>query len=145
MINKTTKPNIRRRFFAGFIDYTIIFSAHFFLILFLGSPDENGEYHLYGLVGIVPILFWGIMTIGLELCFGATVGNLIVGLKPISINNDGNEIGFTQSFKRHFLDIIDMFCFGLVACIAIKNTEKNQRLGDLWAKTIVVKRNDKMH
>ena len=85
------------------------------------------------------------MTIGLELCFGATLGNLIVGLKPIPINNDGNEIGFTQSFKRHFLDMIDMFCFGLVAYIAIKNTEKNQRLGDLWAKTVVVNRNDKMN
>ena len=31
-----------------------------------------------------------------------------------------------------------MFFFGLVGIITIKNTDKNQRVGDLWAKTIVV-------
>jgi uncharacterized RDD family membrane protein YckC len=31
-----------------------------------------------------------------------------------------------------------MFFFGLIAILTIKNTEKNQRLGDLWAKTVVV-------
>ena len=46
-----------------------------------------------------------------------------------------------QSFKRHLLDPIDMSMFGLIAIIIIKNTNYNQRLGDLWAKTIVVKNN----
>ena len=142
MTNIKTKPNIRRRFFAGFIDYSIIFTSQLLLIIFLGTPDEQGEYHLTGLICLVPILFWGIMTIGLELAFGATVGNLIVGLEPIPINGTSNEIRFSQSFKRHFLDIIDMFFFGLVAYITIKNTEKNQRLGDIWAKTIVVNKNE---
>ena len=34
-----------------------------------------------------------------------------------------------------------MFPFGLIGVITIKNTEKHQRLGDLWAKTIVVSKN----
>ncbi|WP_281013643.1 hypothetical protein [Psychroflexus torquis] len=32
-----------------------------------------------------------------------------------------------------------MFLFGLIGILTIKNSEKNQRLGDMWAKTSVVK------
>jgi len=37
------------------------------------------------------------------------------------------------------LDPIDMFFFGLIGIVTIKNTDKNQRLGDIWGNTIVVK------
>ena len=40
--------------------------------------------------------------------------------------------------KRHLLDPIDLLFYGIPAIITIKNTEKHQRLGDLWAKTIVI-------
>ncbi len=49
---------------------------------------------------------------------------------------------FGQSFKRHLLDPIDMFFFGLIGILTIKNSVKNQRLGDMWAKTIVMKTSD---
>ncbi|WP_394335734.1 RDD family protein [Flavobacterium cyanobacteriorum] len=59
-------------------------------------------------------------------------------LKPLHAENR-NKPTFFQSLKRHVLDPVDMFPFGLIAIITIKNTDKHQRLGDLWAKTIVVK------
>lgn len=37
------------------------------------------------------------------------------------------------------LDPLDMFPFGIIGYITMKNTSKTQRLGDIWAKTIVVK------
>ena len=43
-----------------------------------------------------------------------------------------------QAFKRHLVDPIDFLIWGLSAAIAIKNSDKHQRLGDMWAKTIVV-------
>ena len=88
------------------------------------------------------------MTIGFEQWFGATIGNLLVGLKPISILKNKyilineNKLTFGQSFKRHLLDPIDMFFFGLVGIVTIKNSDKNQRVGDIWAHTIVVKKTD---
>jgi len=78
------------------------------------------------------------MTVGLEIGFGATLRNSLVGLKPIPKNGTNRKLTFGEAFKRHLLDPIDMFFFGLVGIITIKNTDLNQRVGDLWAKTIVV-------
>jgi uncharacterized RDD family membrane protein YckC len=74
----------------------------------------------------------------LEQFFGQTLGNAIVNLKPVGIQTNQKPT-LTQSFKRHLVAPIDLFVlFGLVGYLTIKNTDKNQRLGDLWAKTIVI-------
>ncbi|WP_047414155.1 RDD family protein [Cellulophaga sp. Hel_I_12] len=146
-----TQPNIGKRVLAGFIDYFIIYAVTFFLAYTLGEPNDEGGYSLNGAPALIPMIFWLFMTVGLEQLFGATFGNGLVGLKPISIlehidgriyKNAIQKSTFGQSFKRHLLDLIDMFFFGLVAIITIKNSEKNQRLGDLWAKTTVIKIED---
>ena len=110
-----TQPFIGRRIIAGIIDYGIIYG---FSILYV-----------------------------IEQLMGETLGNTLVGLKPISIKENqlstfkGGNIKptFSQSLKRHLLDPIDMFFFGLVGILTINNSDNNQRLGDMWAKTIVVK------
>lgn len=147
----TTEPNIGKRIAAGLVDYIIIYAFFFIYVYSFGEPTEDGGYSVSGFLGLVPVLFWGLMTVGLEQLFGATLGNSLVGLKPISIleNIDGQAFkstiqkpSFGQSFKRHLLDPIDMSFFGLVGIITIKNSRKNQRLGDQWAKTIVIKVGD---
>ncbi len=143
-----TESSIGKRFLAGFIDYLIIYTFFFIYGYQFGQPDGDGGFTINGLPALGPILFWLLMTVGLEQFFGATLGNGIVGLMPKSIKKDadgqnwGNYMDkptFGQSFKRHLLDPIDMIFFGLVAIIIIKNSELNQRLGDMWAKTVVVK------
>jgi len=143
-----TESNIGNRFTAGLIDYIFIYGFTFAYVFAFGEPNDEGSYSVSGLPALGPVIFWGIMTIGLEQWFGATLGNLFVGLKPVSINYSynkqtgitlGEKLTFGQSFKRHFLDPIDMFFFGLIGYVTIKNTEKNQRLGDIWANTIVIK------
>lgn len=37
------------------------------------------------------------------------------------------------------MDPVDMFAFGLVAIVTISNTERKQRVGDIWARTVIVK------
>lgn len=141
-----TEPNIGKRIIAGLVDYVIIYAFLFIVAYAIGEPTEDG-YQLNGLKAFIPVIFWTIMTVGLEQAFGATLGNSLVGLKPISIleKDDGQTFKtnnskptFGQSFKRHLLDPIDMLFFGIIGIITIKNSEKNQRLGDQWAKTIVV-------
>ena len=134
-----TEPNIGNRFAAGLVDYIIIYAVTFFLAYTLGEPNDEGGYSLNGLPGLIPMAFWLFMTVGLEIGFGATLGNTLVGLKPIRKNGTNRKLTFGESFKRHSLDPIDMFFFGLVGIITIKNTDKNQRLGDIWGKTIVVR------
>lgn len=143
-----TEPNIGKRFLAGLIDYLIIYTFFFIFGYAFGQLDGDGGFTINGLPALGPILFWGLMTIGLEQFFGATLGNGLVGLKPKSIKEETNgknwenylgKPTFGQSFKRHLLDPIDMIFFGLIGIITIKNTALNQRIGDLWAKTVVVK------
>jgi uncharacterized RDD family membrane protein YckC len=138
MQNIKTEPNIGNRFLAGFIDYLIIYGVTFIMIFAIGEPNDEGEYSLNGLPALIPMFFWLIMTVGLESGLGGTIGNSLVGLKAIPMSGINRKLTFGESFKRHLLDPIDMFFFGLVGIITIKNTEKNQRVGDLWAKTIVV-------
>ena len=133
--------NLKRRFCAGLIDYFIIYGIAFFLIFLLGKPDVDGTYHLNGWPALVPILFWLIFTVGFEVFLGGTLGNSIVSLKVLPVNRLQRNLTFGESLKRHLMDPIDMFLFGLVAIIVIGNTEKRQRLGDMWGKTVVVRTN----
>ncbi len=135
-----TKPKyIGRRYLAGFIDYSIVYLITFLLVFTLGTQDEDYTYHLNGLPALIPVLFWFLFIVCLENWFGATVGNSIVSLKPTTLSGYANKISFGQSLKRHLLDPIDMFFFGLIAIMVIKTSDKNQRLGDIWAKTTVTK------
>ena len=127
------------RFVAGLIDYIIILSFLIYFVYTVGKPTDDGGYEVNGLPAFIPILFWFIMTVVLEQLLGATLGNIVIGIKPVSIENANIKPTFSQSLKRHLLDPIDMFFFGLIGYILIKNTQYNQRVGDIWAKTIVVK------
>lgn len=73
-----------------------------------------------------------------ETTLNSTFGNFIVGLKPVDLETNKN-INLKQSFLRHLVDVIDMSLFGIVAIIIIKNSKESQRLGDLLAKTKVVR------
>ena len=134
-----TEPNIGSRILAGFIDYLIIYGFFFIYTYVFGEPNDDGQYTVTGLLAVVPVIFWGIMTVGLEMGLGATLGNMLAGLKAIPKSGKNRKLSFSESFKRHLLDHIDMFLFGIIGITAIKNTDKNQRLGDLWGNTIVVR------
>ena len=136
-----TKPFLLKRCIACLIDYVIIYMFFFVFTMKLGEPVANYSYEITGPLALIPIFFWFFMTVLLEVYFGATIGNSIVGLKPKSLLRTSGILSFGQSFKRHLLDPIDMFLFGFIGIILIKNTDKNQRLGDVWAKTIVVETN----
>lgn len=142
-----THPLIGKRILAGLIDYAIIYAFLFIFIYAFGEQDGTGSYSVNGILSVVPVLFWGIMTIGIEQLMGETLGNSLVDLKPVSLKQFSNsnfkasnlKPTFRQSFKRHLLDSVDMFPFGLIGILTIKNSDKNQRLGDMWSNTNVLK------
>ena len=137
MKNNIPKTNLGKRFLAGLIDYSIIFTFFYFFVYSFGQPNDEGGYTVNGILALVPVVFWFAFIVLLEVLFDATLGNSIMGLKPKSLIKNNGELSFSQSLKRHLLDPIDMFLFGLIGIITIKNTDRNQRLGDIWAKTIV--------
>ncbi|MFT5251887.1 MAG: putative RDD family membrane protein YckC [Flavobacteriales bacterium] len=137
-MNPKKKNNIGLRCIAGLIDYIIIWTFCFVFIYSFGSPNDEGGYSVTGLPALIPMGFWFSFTVLPELCFGTTVGNSIVGLEQKSLTRQNGQLTFSQSFKRHLMDPLDMFPFGLIGVITIKKTKKHQRLGDLRAKTIVI-------
>ncbi len=111
------------------------------MIFTFGKP-VNGQaesYELTGFPALITIIPWLILTVFLEYFLGSTFGNGIVGLKPVDQENENRKISFIQSIQRHLLDPIDMFFFGLVGYLVMKSNPNGQRLGDIWAKTVVVK------
>ena len=139
MINRV---KIRSRILAGMIDYFVIYGFLLIFFYFLGEQNPDGGYTLSGIKAFLPILIWFLFTVILESGFGGTLGNSLMSLKAIPESKQIRNLSFSESFKRHLLDPIDMFCFGIVGYLNIKNSDLNQRLGDKWAKTIVVKTED---
>jgi len=126
-----------KRFTAGAIDYTIILVFCFVYLYAFGSPNAEGGRTITGLPAFGPIAFWFVWLVLPEFIWGTTLGHLINGLKIIS--EEGEKPSFSQAVRRRLCDPIEItWCFGLIAFILIKNTQYNQRLGDIWGKTFVV-------
>ncbi|MDL2141808.1 RDD family protein [Flavobacterium tructae] len=137
-----TKPNLKKRILAGIIDYVLMFGMLYIMFVYFGNRTSTG-YELHGLPLLITILIWCCYMIGFELKFDGTLGNLMFDLKVVSIKDpNSTSLTFGQSFKRHLLDLLDIWFFGLLGILLIKNTKYNQRLGDLWAKTIVIDAKD---
>jgi uncharacterized RDD family membrane protein YckC len=95
----------------------------------LGGVDLAGWG--FGLLGT---LFYHWLTEGIS---GASLGKLLCGLRVVS--EESRPIGLMQAFKRSLAFYWDGLFFGLVGYSSMKKSELNQRYGDHWAKTVVIK------
>jgi uncharacterized RDD family membrane protein YckC len=131
-----TQPKILRRGLAMIIDYGlyVIFFAWF--VMTFGKPNDDDGYTANGIETLIIPLVWLLYFPIVESINGQTLGKRIIGLKVVT--KTGSEISLVESIKRRLLDVIDLFFYGIVAAIVVKNTPDHQRIGDLWAKTIVV-------
>lgn len=126
-----------KRFASGAIDYLIIFAFTVLYILLFGETNEEGGKTVSGWPALVPMIFWACWLVLPEVLWGTTLGHVANGLKIISAT--GEKPSLSQALKRRLCDAIEMtWCFGLIAFILIKNTKFHQRLGDIWADTLVV-------
>ncbi len=139
-----TKPNILKRALATIFDYTILFLLFYLCSRTLGEPDPvNGGYTLHLPEGFIVFLLWPVYIIVIERIYGATLGHRLFNLEVISLRN--SKLTTAQVIKRRFCDPFDiLWMFGLLAFILVKNTRFHQRLGDIWAKTIVIDKSDPM-
>ncbi|UTW61272.1 RDD family protein [bacterium SCSIO 12741] len=135
--NKSFKPApILYRIAAFTVDFLIFYAIGWIMGYFFGTRGESDlDYHLDGIAGLV----W--MAIGLflwpisEAIWGKTIGKRVLKIEVISADNQA--ISFLQAFGRCIVGLADqIFLVGLV--VAIMNP-RNQRLGDLAAKTIVIR------
>lgn len=69
---------------------------------------------------------------------GASVGKLIVGMRVVRA--DGTKARFWQILVRQLLMLVDTLIFSLVGLISMLTSRGHQRVGDMVAKTYVVRR-----
>lgn len=103
-----------------------------------GWQDRIKGLNISGWVfGLLGNLAYHSLTEGM---YGASLGKLICQLRVVA--EDARQITMIQAFQRSLAYFWDALFFGLVGYTAMKESELNQRYGDRWAKTIVVKSRD---
>lgn len=108
--------------------------------IFLGGLAANPFAAVFGVTALV-VMF--VVIFGYTIYFegarqGQTVGKMVMKIRVVD-EKTGKFITMEQALIRNILRIIDNQVIGLIAVILIAVTEKKQRLGDILAKTVVVK------
>lgn len=134
------KTNLRKRILATLIDYGFFMLAVTVYIMYFGHPNDEGGQTVNGMIALPIPIAWILYFTVIEACSGATIAHQLMDLKVLTVER--KEIDWTHALKRHLLDPIDILFYGIPAIIAIKNSEKGQRIGDMWANTIVVDKKD---
>jgi uncharacterized RDD family membrane protein YckC len=130
------KTNLRKRVAACFIDFGIMMVFILLnLYVFLKTGKDGSLILDYWIIAPV-ISYWIIYFVILEAFFGATLGHQILHLKVLTLER--KKIGLEQALKRHLLDLVDYYLLCVPSLIAIFNSEKHQRIGDMWAGTLVI-------
>ena len=77
----------------------------------------------------------------LEAAYGWTFGKLAMGLRVVM--GDGSRVTAGAAFLRTLLRLVDWLpAYYLVAAVSVWTTKRNQRIGDLAARTVVVGKRD---
>ena len=129
---------IWKRGIAAAIDSAMMLVLLYVLLLIKEYFNNITAVLIYlSLVWMVPMVYF----IASEALYGQTIGKKIMKIVVIKIN--GEKIGFKESFIRNLLRVVDVLpFFYILGMILIFSTLKNQRLGDMAAKTIVILENE---
>lgn len=100
-----------------------------------------------GIAGVLTFLFAGLgifffYSFLLEGYMGQTLGKKAVGI--VVVKEDGSKCTYLASFVRNLLRIVDGMLYYLVGLIVIVLTDKNQRIGDYIANTVVLETADRI-
>lgn len=122
---------------ATLIDYFLLFIMNLAFLSIFGHSNGEGGWSIEGPIVFAPMIIAFCYLVAAEFLANATLGHALLQLKVVSM--DATKPTLIQIIKRRLADIIDLYLFvGLVAVIAILRTPYRQRLGDLWAGTVMV-------
>lgn len=125
----------RARFGAAVIDILILGLLGWIIAYFWGTVNRNGTlgWHLKGGPAMLFYLLAFFLIPVLEGLTGKTIGKRVAGIKVVK--EDYSDCTTGNSILRHLCDIADLPLVGLI--VAATNP-RNQRIGDLAARTIVI-------
>jgi uncharacterized RDD family membrane protein YckC len=132
-----------RRILATIVDGLIFGGLYAVMVLLFGSISSVGFADWNGSMPALPTLLYGVIVvlyyILLEGYLGQTVGKMLLGIKVVREDN-GEVPGLGGATIRTLLRIVDGISSYLVAFITVLISGKNQRLGDMAAHTLVIRK-----
>ena len=133
-----TTAGIVMRGVEALIDLIVVFVILYLVALATGHTTDGGFDLPTGptLIGVVLCLAYFIVLEGL---WGATLGKIATNLRVVR-ESDGEAIDWSAAIIRNLFRVIDGFVLYILGFIVICLTRKHQRLGDLVAGTVVVRR-----
>ena len=139
---KPTLSRKRDRVYAGLIDLGMIAIVMLAVVFSFGTRvqtfDGSVVYQLDGPLNYLGPALWILIVPVLEGITGQTLGKMLLGIKVVSL--DYGKISPGQAIVRHLLDLVDWAPgFGLIGLLVASNNPLSRRVGDLVAKTIVIK------
>lgn len=127
---------VGRRAVAIIIDTILLSIVGWAIAAMTGGATSEG-FKVEGapalLLFLVAFAYYAVM----EKTSGATLGKKAMGLKVVK--EDGSGLDWQASIVRNLLRIIDGLFFYLVGAVVVWVSKKRQRLGDMAARTYVVR------
>lgn len=131
-----------RRVLSTLVDGVILFAVFLVLSMLFGTTSASGGNvdASLGTLGTLLLTVVGFAYfIVMEGYMGQTVGKMVSGIKVVR-EGSGEAPGVGKAAIRTVLRIIDGLFLYLVAFIVVLISGKNQRLGDMAAGTLVVRK-----
>lgn len=134
-----------RRVLAIIVDGILFFVLSFLMSLLFGTTQAEGGtvgFSLTGLPALVYSLIVLLYFILLEGATGQTVGKMLLGIKVVREGTTDSP-GYGKAVIRTLLRIVDSFPFVapyLVGFVVVLISGKNQRIGDMAAGTLVIRK-----
>jgi uncharacterized RDD family membrane protein YckC len=126
------------RLLAFLLDIIVIIAAYlilYFMGLWLIGSGQFMNYYFYLVLYPLLVFYTPVLEIFLH---GQTIGKLALGIRCVKLN--GKQATPADYLMRWMFSIIDIYlCIGSIAAILISSTDKNQRIGDIVANTVVIK------
>ena len=135
--------SLRERFLGFFIDFIIVISAYYLIVIFslslLEETINNSGFAAGVIFWLLPVVgFMGYQFMSELFANGQSLGKRAMGIKVVRL--DGREPGLSEYLLRAVFHIADtFFSAGVVGALMISSSVRNQRLGDLTSNTTVVR------
>lgn len=130
----------QRRIFATLIDGLLFGVVSATITGISGTEQASSGFALTRLSGGSGwlLVFVALYYVVLEGLFGLTVGKILTGIRVIDAETGGRP-GIVSALVRTLLRLIDGIFAYLVGFIIVVNSDRRRRLGDMAAKTLVVR------
>ena len=125
------------RALAIIIDTLILMVVGWAIAKVTGQTATAEGFNVSGAPALLLFLIGLAYYVVMEVTSGGTVGKKAMGLRVVSAS--GGPISWQASLIRNLLRIVDGLFFYLVGAIVVWVSKSKQRLGDMAAKTLVVK------